>query len=515
MPFSGVARRLPAWVWTPYFGAFAGVIAVLTVTTFVRVVSATLVRIPNPSLLFLIVVLAVSYTWGARAGFVTAILAFFLVWYFFIPTVNPIVVPLEGDWARLALSGAIYLAMVGAGSAFRRARLANRRLRATVERLNTTIGSIVDGVMILDQDGNLVQANDAMYRIVGTAIPTAVEDRRTAWQIQHNDGSAINHEYGPTNLSLQGQEVSGFEAVLINAAGEKVPVSMSSGPIHSQDGQVDGAVIIFHDLREMRQLQQVKDDFLSIASHELKTPLTSLRGYAELLSQRLSRDAASDQRTLRYLAIIEQQVRRLSGLVDTLLDISHLDAGQLQIQPTVCEIVSIVRAMAEPLRELSQQHTIIINAMAERIEGFWDADRVQQIVANLVTNAVRYSPNGGTITIDIGTTTHEGQAELFIKVHDEGVGIAPEHLAQIFERFHRVDEQALAGFASAQRGLGFGLLIARNLAQRHGGRLEAASPGLGQGATFTLSLPIMMPVATEQTAGGVSSLVRFTDDVRR
>ena len=479
-----------------------GVCFASALANFVQFFGRTVFVIPNPSLLFILLILGVAYGWGGRAGFATAFASFLLVWYYFVVPTQSFSFSGGGDWTRLILIGATYSAMALVGDAFRRVRRANIRLQGTVERLNAIIVSIPDGVMILDQRGDLVQANEGMARFVDGEVPATISQRQAIWRTVLPNGARMENKVGPTFAALAGDITTGYEVTIHPATGRAVPVSISSAPIRGRGGRIDGAVLVFHDISDLRRLQQAKDDFLSIASHELKTPLTSLRGYAQLLRQRLSRETLADPRAARYLATIDNQVRRMGELVDTLLDFSRIDAGQLQLNRQPFDLALLVREVATQLGELSPQYPMTISAEPATIPGAWDRERIEQIIVNLLNNAIRYSPAGGGIWIDVGchdaasvASRYPGRqvaGEAFVRVRDEGVGIAADQLEMIFGRFHRVHDGALAGYAEAQRGMGLGLFISRELAIRHGGRLEAESPGSGQGSTFTLFLPLFV-----------------------
>ena len=499
MPVDDLLHRLPPWVWRRAVGAVVGLGVVAILTFAVHIFNQTVIVIRNPSLLYLLLILGVAFLWGGRVGFVAATASFFIVWYYFVPSVDSFTFPAGGDWTRLVLIGVTFAAMALVGDAFRRVRRANRRLQATVERLNAIFVSIPDGVMILDRAGGLVDANAALERLFGAPIPETIDQRREVWQTRLPDGAPMRSGGGPTFAALAGEITTGYEVTIRNAVGADLPVSLSGAPIRGRGGQIDGAVIVFHDIAELRRLQQVKDDFLSIASHELKTPLTSLRGYTQLLRQRLERGLGNDARTLRYLTTIDGQARRMGELVDTLLDVSRLDAGRLQLNRQEFDLVALVREVVGQLGELSQRHTMTVQAEPSTIVGVWDRERVEQIIVNLVTNAIRYSPDGGAIAVQVGIEhdeAREGEGEgsaVFVRVRDKGIGIAADQVEQIFDRFHRVHEGALIGYAEAQRGMGLGLFISRELAQRHGGQLVATSEGQGYGSVFTLTLPPHSP----------------------
>lgn len=486
-------RRLPGWFWRRPIGFFIGPLCALILTLGITLIDRARADIPNPSLLYTLVILAFAYGWGGRVGFATAIASFFLVWYTFISPSNTFALRMPGDWTQLLLLGVTFAAMALVGDAFRRLRRANARLSDTVERLDAIIDSMADGVLVLDRQGVLVQANDAMRRLYGGDIPLTVDARAERWHTRNADHTALVGG-GPTFTALTGIVTTELAMLIDTVDGHELPISVSGAPVRSRGGAITGAVIVCRDMTKMQRLQEAKDDFLSIASHELKTPLTSLRGYTQLLRQRLLGVGPADERVLRYLVTIDNQTRRVAELVDTLLDVSRLDAGRLQLRRDLFDLVALVREAAAQIGELSSRHTIVVQAEVPTLIGDWDRDRIEQIVVNLLANAVRYAPEGGEITVSVAArprtpATATGEQDAIVRVRDMGVGIAHDQLEPIFERFHRVHEGALHGFAEAQRGMGLGLFLSRELAQRHGGQLWAESEGEGRGATFILTLP--------------------------
>jgi signal transduction histidine kinase len=215
-----------------------------------------------------------------------------------------------------------------------------------------------------------------------------------------------------------------------------------------------------------------RDEFLSLAAHELKTPLTAVK----MAAQVMSRASAFEP---RMVEIIVREERRLERLVGDLLDVARLESGQVQLQRQEIELLPLVQASVEHARLLSDRHPIRIEAPAPVRRGWWDPDRVEQIVLNLLSNAVKYSPPDQEIVV----TLRDGGAAAEIAVCDHGQGIPPDALARVFERFYRVDHGR-----TAPSGLGLGLTITRSLVEAHGGRIEVASAE-GEGSTFTVVLP--------------------------
>jgi len=505
--------RLPPRAQSRPAGALIGLGMVALLTLLLLLIDRRLAHIPNPSLPYTVLILALAYGWGGRIGFSTAVASLFVVWYVLVPSqVGP--ASDANDVTRVILISFTYGAMVLVGDAFRRLRRANARLAGTVERLNTVFASIADGVLVLDRQGELLQTNDGMRRILAGEVPHSLALRAASWHTRHPDGTPLATGSGPTTAAFQGTITTGYDLVIRNAGGQDVPLSVSSAPVRQRGGAIVGAVIVCRDVTEMRRLQQTKDDFLSIASHELKTPLTAMLGYTQLLRQRMQRLELVDERLMGYLGTLDSQSRRMAELVDTLLDVSRLDSGRIALRRESFDLAQLVRETTGQLGELSPQHPIDVITAPAVVLGIWDRDRIDQIVTNLLTNAVRYSPKGGAISVVVGirpgtpTAGDMAREEAFVRVRDVGLGLPADQRERIFERFHRAHEGEMNEQAEAQRGMGLGLFISRALAERHGGQLRAESDGPGRGATFTLSLPLQhaMSVAPQVQPQAQSSV---------
>jgi len=231
---------------------------------------------------------------------------------------------------------------------------------------------------------------------------------------------------------------------------------------------------------------RLKDEFLAIVSHELRTPLNAMRGWLSLLkSARLSEDQQKHARE-----VIERNIAAQTQLVEDLLDISRIVSGRMRLQVHPVDLQDVVTAAIESV-------ALAADAKGIRLEkplgtpGFQvagDPDRIQQIVWNLLSNAIKFTPRGGSVAVSIRRTNSHVELE----VADSGQGIAPEFLPHVFERFRQGDSTTTRPIG----GLGLGLAIVRNLAELHGGTVTASSDGEGLGATFTLSLPALVPSAT-------------------
>jgi signal transduction histidine kinase len=227
------------------------------------------------------------------------------------------------------------------------------------------------------------------------------------------------------------------------------------------------------------QAVRIRDDYLSIAAHELKNPLTPILGKLQLLERRLGR-AGVDEKHVAAVASVAADVQRFTAIVDTLLDLSRLRSGQLTLAREPVDLRDVARQVVGEVEETLAQHTLVLELPPEPTMVYGDALRLTQVLRNLVSNAVKYSPGGGMVNLAI--SAQEGSVVLAVR--DEGIGIAPEVIPQLFERYYRVDSADTASIG----GMGIGLFVAHEIVRHHGGTLRVTSTP-GRGSTFALLLP--------------------------
>jgi signal transduction histidine kinase len=236
-------------------------------------------------------------------------------------------------------------------------------------------------------------------------------------------------------------------------------------------------------LESQQEALQVKDQFLSIVSHELRTPLTTIKGYAQMLRRKL----IDDPEGARFALNIDSQVSRLGRLVDDLLDVTRFTRGQFQLRRGRVDLRPLLEDIVARFQIVAPGHILRLQLDDGPFEGYWDRDRLEQVLSNLVTNAVKYSPRGGEVTV----STRHDEGVLTVSIRDEGIGIKPEDQAHLFERFYRgANEQ------KDITGLGLGLYVTRRIVEAHGGKIAVESePEKGSEFSFTLPL-VRRPVAT-------------------
>jgi two-component system phosphate regulon sensor histidine kinase PhoR len=332
-----------------------------------------------------------------------------------------------------------------------------RRERAESAAL---VEAMVEGVIAADGRGHIVTANPAARRLLG---------------------------YGPTEPLPDLPEL-----FRVKAAREVVNVVLLGQPVQDRQIEMDdrvflvnarplptgGAVVVLHDLTEVRRLEAVRRDFVANVSHELKTPLTSISGYAETLLD----DGADGETVQRFAGTILSNARRMQRLVDDLLDLSRIEAGRWQPSRTVVEVAAVAReswaSFARRADAGRVELALDVSPDADVLHA--DLDAVRQVLTNLMDNSLRYTPPGGRITC----LCRRVVGGVAMSIRDDGLGITREHLPRIFERFYRADPSR----SREEGGTGLGLAIVKHLVEAHGGRVSAESER-GRGTTVTCVFP--------------------------
>ncbi|MCC6238177.1 MAG: PAS domain-containing protein [Dehalococcoidia bacterium] len=242
-------------------------------------------------------------------------------------------------------------------------------------------------------------------------------------------------------------------------------------------------LITLRDLTERRRFEQAQQEFLAMASHELRNPLAALKGYASLMLRRGRYDEAGAR-------AIVQQANHLERLVRDLLDITTATTGHFRLRLDAVDLVEVARTAVNEQQRTTMRHRVQLRQAPTELIGVWDADRVHQILTNLLSNAIKYSPDGGDVAVDIVPT----EVSVRIRVEDQGIGIAPDERETIFQRFYRVESQT-----GRTEGLGLGLDVTRALVEAHRGRIELESE-VGKGSVFTVLLPIDAPAEPDPPA---------------
>jgi signal transduction histidine kinase/CHASE3 domain sensor protein len=315
--------------------------------------------------------------------------------------------------------------------------------------------AIADGVLLTDPFGRVTAVNRALEALTG-------------WTEEEARGRPYA-EVLPVN-DQQGGAVD-----LLTRYGRRVPVAVSSAPILDPRSRVVGGVDVVRDVSREREIDEVKSALISTVSHELRTPLTLIHGFAELL---VLRDMSVERQRTAAAEILEAS-RRLARLIDDLLSVSRMESGRLVLDPRPLDLAAVVERILSPFRAMADRHALRAKLPGALPVLWGDPDKVEQILTNLVGNAIKYSPEGGEVLV----TVEHGEDSVQVSVRDQGIGMSPRDMGQLFEKFYRVDRDEVRRAG----GTGLGLYITKRLVEMHGGRIWAESrPGVGSVFTFTL-----------------------------
>ena len=341
-----------------------------------------------------------------------------------------------------------------------------QKVKDEQDRNSAILENIADGIVAVDREGTVVLWNAAAEQITG--VPTVEAIGRTPTQVLQR--SLESAEPGVTRDRL----------VPIRRGGEEVWLSVSEAVMRDPAGAVAGRIFAFRDVSAERVVEEMKSEFVAAVSHELRTPLTSIYGFAETLLRQDVLFEEAERRT--FLGYIASEAQRLTGIVDALLNVARLDAGDLQMDLAPIDVRSVVSEVVTGVQEASpvNGHNFVVDLPSEPLDAAADRDKLRQILANLVDNAVKFSPDGGTVTV----TARRKTGAVEVRVVDRGPGIPAAERARIFRKFYRGD------FARDQPGsTGLGLFIAEGLVRAMGGRIWVDSEE-GEGSSFTFELPL-------------------------
>lgn len=360
-----------------------------------------------------------------------------------------------------------------------------QQARDEQRRLERVIAAIPEAVVVVAPDRSVVAANAVAEELFGTRIETDFSTRLLA-----PDGSPFSAELLPIERAMVTREpVEGIELAIAREGGLPRPLLASAAPILDQQGTVTAVVGAFRDITTLHEAARIKDEFISVVSHELRSPLTPIRGYVQLVARELAREGNHELQVKR-LNSIDGHVVRLARLVDDLLDVSRLRAGSLEIRATEIDLVELCRDVVQVRSVGEPEARIAFAARKDAIIGNWDPDRIQQVIDNLVGNALKYSPPTGTVTVTVDSL--DGHAT--ISVADQGPGISEIDRQNIFGAFFRTSDAT----SSQAPGLGLGLYICRELVRAHEGSIEVLEAPNG-GAEFRVTLPAVINADTAMT----------------
>jgi PAS domain S-box-containing protein len=374
-------------------------------------------------------------------------------------------------------------------------------------RLAAIVESSDDAIVSKNLDGIIQSWNGGAQRIFG-------------WSAEEVIGKPITIIIPPDRMDEEpqilrrlrsGERVDHFQTVRMTKDGRQVDVSVTISPIRDEAGRIVAASKVARDVTEVKRIEgekakllerekaarlaaehasRMKDDFLATLSHELRTPLNAILGYAQLL-----RAGAIEPDELREtVAIIERNARSQAQIIEDLLDLSRIVSGKIRLDVQRVDPATVVTAAIDSLRPSAEMKGVRVTAVLDPLVGPIKGDpaRLQQVIWNLINNAIKFTPKGGTIQVALERVN----SHMEIVVSDSGEGIKPDFLPLVFDRFRQAD----ASTTRRHGGLGIGLSIVKQLVELHGGTVRAKSGGSGQGSTFIVALPLSVAIVDESEA---------------
>ena len=358
--------------------------------------------------------------------------------------------------------------------------------RAT--ELTTILDAMTEGITFYDADGGIRLQNAAARRMFeqmgineAQLDGTVLAQRAAAYDVRDVQGNPLPQEQWPVNRILSGETLSGTdlaETSLMIGLDQELIVSYSGAPLRDQHGNITGAVVVERDVTQSRQFEREREQMLGLVSHELKTPLTSVKALAQLAHRKLARD---DRPEVDLVRRMERGLESMNRLINDLLDATRLDTGTMLLMRERCNLGSLCEQVVAD-QEMSTGRSIVFQIPNVPVEVQADETRLAQVLANLLSNALKYSPAESPVSLQL---RRDGKG-VHIAVRDEGPGIPAEALPRLFQRFYRVPGIQVQHGTGV--GLGLGLYICQRLVEMHGGHLRVEST-LGKGTTFEVHLP--------------------------
>lgn len=343
-----------------------------------------------------------------------------------------------------------------------------RDAQASEERFRKLYEGVGDTVVVLDEEGRYLDANPAFTMLTGYTREELRAMRVGALSADPEEAIRNHARFQSTGIWRGESEWRRKDGEIIPVEGYLTTVTLPTGTVY---------LGTWRDISERRAQEKMQQDFIAMITHELRNPLTALKGYAQLMQHRGAYDT-------RGMAVIVRQANLLERLVNDLRDAARVEANRLELNPADVDLVALAEAAIAQARALATTHGLRLDAPDRQLIGAWDGDRIAQVLQNLLSNAIKYSPDGGEVLLRIEDCGEEAR----IAVSDHGLGIAPEAMPHLFGRFYR----AQGSMHRSIQGLGLGLYITRALIEAHGGHIAVESE-VGTGSTFTFTLPYRRP----------------------
>jgi two-component system phosphate regulon sensor histidine kinase PhoR len=370
------------------------------------------------------------------------------------------------------------------------------------QRLELIISSMAEGLLIANERGGITLLNLSARHLLAQARVDLKQEIPLRELATSSNVSWLPRLVEIIDQGLKGETVMNQE-LIAGEAGESVPLtlSISAAPLHDTSqsrSRPIGVVAVLNDVTANKQIEKLKDEFVSVVSHELRSPLTAIKGYTQHLIRRIERRLRKTQQEylqqgkaittadipesydLRSLSIVQSQADHLERLVNDLLDLSRVQWGKLHLHYSSFYLADVLSESVRSVQASAEQHTIYLDIATQDTSIVADKMRLSQVIGNILDNAIKYSPHGGQVMVKLEKQTDE----YLVSITDQGIGISPEYLDHIFERFYRVRNTASLQYS----GIGLGLYVTKAIVEGHGGRIWVMN-NEGLGCTFSFTVP--------------------------
>jgi PAS domain S-box-containing protein len=351
-------------------------------------------------------------------------------------------------------------------------------LRISEQKWAATLASIGDAVIATDAEGKVTFMNAVAEGLTGWNSREAYSRPITEVFNVINENTGLPVE-NPVVRVLEEGIIVGLanHSILVRRDGTRTPVDDSGAPIRDQNRMITGVVLVFRDITERKKAEQIKDEFIGLVSHELKTPLTVLTG---ALNVAMMEDIPFEEKKT-LLEDVAWSAETMADIVDNLLELSRYQANRLTLTPEPIEITRVISRITKQSSKKSDKHRLVTSVSPDLPAVIADPTRIERILDNLISNAIKYSPEGGEIRI----TVQRQNNDIVLSVLDQGIGIAAADQELLFQAFQRLENPRWTGI----QGVGLGLVVCKRLVEAHGGRIWVESEQ-GKGSTFFFTLPL-------------------------
>ncbi len=346
-----------------------------------------------------------------------------------------------------------------------------RELALEKSKLEAVLENVAVGVLAMNEAGELMIANSSVFNMLSIARPW--------WWLGSTLEDAIPE---PAVVRLVRRAMEQDEPIINEMvtlpSGRRIEVSCA--PIEELASAVGGTVAVLHDVTGLHEVEQAKSDFVSMVSHELRTPLTSIKAYVDTLQRQ---DVQFDDETrTSFVEVIARETERMTRLINDILDLSRIEAGRLDLKPTFVDLPELIRKVEGRIEQQAAGRRLLLDVPVVMEPVLAEQAKLEQVMLNIIGNALKYSPEGGDIEISVRRLKEKAM----VSVTDHGIGIPEEQLPFIFEKYHRGGKSEGGGI----RGAGLGLFVTKSIIEAHGGRIWAESTE-GKGTSMIFTVPLL------------------------